>query len=72
MSRAASPIVKAGLILAVIVIAGAKVRGTDLPSSSQEVTRCLAACRAVCSRRLIDAERTATLTSRSTGARIAA
>jgi hypothetical protein len=72
VSRTASPIVKAGLILAVILIAGAKVRTNDLPSCSQEVTRCLAACRAVCARRLTDAERIAKLPSRSTDDRIAA
>jgi hypothetical protein len=51
------------LILAVILLAGAKVRAIDLPSCSQEVTRCLAACRAVCARRLTDAERVAKLPS---------
>jgi hypothetical protein len=72
MSRAASPIVKVGLILAVIVIGGAKVRTNDLPACSQEVTRCLAACRAVCARRITDAERIAKFPSRSIGDRIAA
>jgi hypothetical protein len=47
------------LILAVIVIAGARVRGGDLPSCSQEITRCLAACRAIASRRLAEHSRDA-------------
>lgn len=59
VSRTASPIIKAGLILAVLLLGAARVRARDLPSCSQEITRCLAACRAVCSRRLVDNERLA-------------
>jgi hypothetical protein len=65
VSRAASPIVKAALILAVIFVAGAKVRTDDFHACTQEITRCLASCRAVCARRLTDAERTAKFPTRS-------
>jgi hypothetical protein len=64
--------VKATLILAVIVIGCVKVRAKDLSTSGQEVTRCLAACRAVCARRLTDAERGAKCPPPSTAVRIAA
>lgn len=59
VSRAASPFVKLVLILAVSVMAAARVRGVDLPSCSQEITRCLAVCRAVCSRQLAEESRNA-------------
>lgn len=60
MSRAASsPILKASLLLAVLVIGVARVRTADLPGCNQEITRCLSACRAVCARRITDNERTA-------------
>ena len=59
MSRAASPVVKVGLLLIVLTVAGAKVRAGNLPICTQEFQRCLAACRAVCSRRIADNEREA-------------
>jgi hypothetical protein len=59
VSRAASPVVKFGLILAVMLMSAARVRGIDLPSCSQEITRCLTVCRAVCSRQLAEESRDA-------------
>jgi hypothetical protein len=68
VSRAASPFIKAGLIIAVLVIAGAKVRSiSELPSNSQEITRCLGACRAALSRRLVERERDEKNPARSSG-----
>jgi hypothetical protein len=51
--------VNASLILAVIVVSAARVRGGGLSSCGQEITRCLVACRAVASRRLADDTRDA-------------
>ena len=62
MSRAASPVVKVGFLLIVLMVAGAKIRAADLPICTQEFQRCLAACRAVCSRRLADDSRDAHMT----------
>ena len=59
MSRAASPVEKVGFLLIVLMVAGAKVRAGELPQCTQEIQRCLAACRAVCSRRIADNEREA-------------
>ena len=57
MSRAASPAVKFGLLLAVLLITGAKLRAGDVTTCSREIARCLAACRAVCARRITENER---------------
>jgi hypothetical protein len=57
VSRAASPYIKAGLFLAVVVLGVARARGVDLPSCSKELTRCLATCRAIVSRRLAEDSR---------------
>lgn len=57
MSRAVSPVVKAGLIAIAMLVCGSRVRATDLPGCSQEITRCLSACRAVCMRRIADNDR---------------
>jgi hypothetical protein len=57
MSRAASPAVKFGLLLAVLLITGAKMRAGDVTTCSREIARCLAACRAVCARRITENER---------------
>ncbi len=59
MSRAASPAVKIGLLLAVLLITGAKLRAGDVTTCSRELARCLAACRAVCARRITENERKA-------------
>jgi hypothetical protein len=67
MARAASPIIKVGLLLAVLMVCGARVRATDIPSCSQEITRCLSACRAVCSRRLADHTREEHMTKTAYG-----
>jgi hypothetical protein len=60
------------LIVAVLIIGGTRLRARDLPSCSQEVTRCLAACRAVCARRLSDAERLAKFPTRGGGTLVTA
>jgi len=57
MSRAAAPAVRAALILAALFVCAARVRAADLPNCTQEIHRCLAACRAVCARRLSEHER---------------
>jgi hypothetical protein len=59
MSRAASPVVKVGLLLAVLLAAGAKARASDVPACTREIQRCLSACRAVCARRITGNEREA-------------
>jgi hypothetical protein len=51
------PYLKVGLILAVVVVGVARMRGIDIPSRGQEFTRCLAACRAIVSRRLAEEDR---------------
>ena len=56
MSRATSPLVKAALIAAVMLVCAARVRAVD-PKCTQEINRCLAACRAVCSRRIVENDR---------------
>jgi hypothetical protein len=72
VSRAAFPLIKIGLVLTVILVGYARVRAKDLPASNQEITRCLAACRAVCARRIADTERLAKCPKRGAGERIAA
>jgi hypothetical protein len=72
VSRAASPLIKIGLVLTVILVGYARVRAKELPASNQEITRCLAACRAVCARRIADAERTAKCPTRTAREGIAA
>jgi hypothetical protein len=58
VSRSVFPIVKAGLICAVLVIAGLKARSiSELPSNSGEISRCLGACRSALSRRIVERER---------------
>jgi hypothetical protein len=57
MSRAASPFVKVGFLLAVLLMTGARVRTADAPACTREITRCLSACRAVCGRRISENER---------------
>ncbi len=42
-----------------LFVAGARVRGADLPTCSQEITRYLSVCRAVCSRQHADESRDA-------------
>ena len=59
MSRASSPAIKIGLLLAVVLITGARVRASDVPTCTREIARCLSACRAVMARRLSENERRA-------------
>jgi hypothetical protein len=67
MSRAASPAVKIGLMLAVLLITGARVLGSDVPTCTREIARCLSACRAVCARRITENERRAKSAVQGTG-----
>jgi hypothetical protein len=59
MFRGASPLFKVGLLAAVIVITGARLRAKDIMTCTREITRCLSACRAVCARRIAENEREA-------------
>jgi hypothetical protein len=57
MSRVAAPVFQVGLIVVVLIVCAGRVRANDLASCSQEVNRCLAACRAISSRRTASNER---------------
>jgi hypothetical protein len=57
MFRGDSPLLKAGLLVAVILLTGARLRAKDIATCSREIARCLSACRAVVSRRIADNER---------------
>lgn len=57
MSRVAAPVFQVSLIVVVLIVCAGRVRANDLASCSQEINRCLAACRAVASRRTAENER---------------
>jgi hypothetical protein len=57
MPHAASPLLKVVLIVLTMTACGARVRAADLPARTQEINRCLAACRAMFMRRIADNER---------------
>lgn len=59
MYRGPSPLLKASLLVAVVLLTGARLRAKDMATCSREIARCLSACRAVVSRRIADNEREA-------------
>ena len=68
MSRAAVPVLKAMLFVIAVVVCGARIRATDLPSCTLDITRCLSACRAVCMRRIAHNDRATQLPERPVAA----
>ena len=59
MYRGPSPLLKAGLLVTVVLLTGARLRAKDIATCTREIARCLSACRAVVSRRIHDNEREA-------------
>jgi hypothetical protein len=57
MFRGSSPLLKVGLLAAVIVVTGARLRAKDMVTCTREIARCLSACRAVVARRISENER---------------